>query len=57
VGAGNIFQRGTSCAPVILGGYAHGATALFKYANVGAQHQRRWPHASHAQSQKSFDIQ
>ena len=48
VGAGNIVQRGTSCAPVILGGYASGATASNEYANVGAQHQRRWPHASHA---------
>src|ERR1044071_4102838 len=39
VGAGNIFQRGTSCAPVILGGYASGATASGEYANVGARHQ------------------
>jgi hypothetical protein len=36
VGAGNNFQRGTSCAPVILGGYAPGATANTQYANVGA---------------------
>ena len=51
VGAGNIFQRGTSCPPVILGGYASGATASMQYANVCAEHQRRPPHVSHAQSQ------
>jgi hypothetical protein len=43
VGAGNIFQRGTSCPPVILGGYASGATANAQYApsalsiNVGGR--------------------
>jgi hypothetical protein len=53
VGAGNIVQRGTSCAPVILGGYASGATASTEYANANAPHQRRWPHASHAWSRIS----
>jgi hypothetical protein len=51
VGAGNIFQRGTCCLPVILGGYASGATASSEYANRDARHQRRRPHASHAYSQ------
>ena len=51
VGAGNIFQRGTSCLPAILGGYPSGATADHDYAKRFPVRQRRTPHDCHAQSQ------
>ena len=55
VGAGNIFQRGTSCTPVILGGYASGATASVQYA-TSARRINAEGRMPAMRNRKSFDV-
>ena len=50
VGAGNIFQRGTCCAPATLGGYQPDAAARSHYAFRAPLRQRERGHVSHAES-------